>query len=637
MSRNYELKALITGVDKLSPMIKQMRAKLGGLRRDFRSAADGALPMAGVVGLGLGSAAKAFADAEDAATGLEVAMMRVGGKAGPEFRKISDLAGKLGNRLPGTTAEFQDMMTMLVRQGVPATNILGGLGEATAYLAVQLKKPPAEAAEFAAKLQDATKTVSGDMMGLMDVIQRTFYLGVDDGNMLAAFTKLSPALDMIRLKGLAGAKAMAPLVVMMDQAGLAGESSGNAIRKVLQAGFDADKVGKVNRMTGLGLDFTNGKGEFGGIDKMFAQLDKLKALNTQQRTGVLKTLFGDDAESLQVVSTMIDKGLGGYQEVQGKMASQASLQLRVNKQLGTLKNLWDSASGTFTNALVSFGEAISPELKSLTGWMGGMSERMQTFAKDNPGVVRGFAALAVGLTAFKLAALGGGMAIKVLMGFASMSPLGIFIRLMVAGAALIIANWKPIKGFFIGMWSGITAFVRPAWEFMLGLFSFTPLGQLVANWGPVSGFFGAFWDGLKAMAGGWFGFLKDAFLNFTPLGLVIKNWEPLVAWFKGMWERVAPFVRPLLGAVERIRERGRSLQGGHQPLQVNDSIRAGRRSLQSGSLVQAQAQAGRQQLQGQIDINFQNAPPGMRTAPAKTSQPGVRVMPNVGYNRFATP
>lgn len=31
------------------------------------------------------------------------------------------------------------MMQMLVRQGIPAENILGGVGKATAYLAVQLK------------------------------------------------------------------------------------------------------------------------------------------------------------------------------------------------------------------------------------------------------------------------------------------------------------------------------------------------------------------------------------------------------------------------------------------------------------------------------------------------------------------
>ena len=65
-----------------------------------------------------------------------------------------------------------------------AKSILGGLGEATAYLGVQLKMPFNQAALFAAKLQDATGTAENDMMGLMDTIQRSFYLGVDSNNML---------------------------------------------------------------------------------------------------------------------------------------------------------------------------------------------------------------------------------------------------------------------------------------------------------------------------------------------------------------------------------------------------------------------------------------------------------------------
>ncbi|RZX99965.1 phage tail tape measure protein, partial [Escherichia coli] len=60
---------------------------------------------------------------------------------------------------------------MLVRQGIPAENILGGVGKATAYLAVQLKKTPEAAAEFAAKMQDATGTASEDMMGLFDTTE----------------------------------------------------------------------------------------------------------------------------------------------------------------------------------------------------------------------------------------------------------------------------------------------------------------------------------------------------------------------------------------------------------------------------------------------------------------------------------
>lgn len=215
--------------------------------------------------------------------------------------------------LPGTTADFQNMMQMLVRQGIPAENILGGVGKATAYLAVQLKKTPEAAAEFAAKMQDATGTASEDMMGLFDTIQKAFYLGVDDTNMLSFFTKTSSVLKMVNKDGLQAAQSLAPISVMMDQMGMNGESAGNALRKVIQSGLSVKKIRDVNKVMarqklGVQLDFTDGKGSFGGLDNMFRQLAKLRKLTDVKRTGVLKAIFGDDAETLQVVNALIDKG-----------------------------------------------------------------------------------------------------------------------------------------------------------------------------------------------------------------------------------------------------------------------------------------------------------------------------------------
>lgn len=213
----------------------------------------------------------AYAQAEDAATQLKIAMMQRGGHVSSQFAEIDALAMKLGNRLPGTTADFQDMMTMLIRQGMPASTILGGLGEATAYLAAQLKMAPRDAAEFASKLQDATRATDKEMMGLMDTIQKTFYLGVDQNNMLQGFAKLSPALSVIKKEGAEAARELAPLLVMTDQAGMQGEASGNAFRKIFQMSLDAKKLAKGNAElagTGIKLNFSDGKGEFGGLAKM---------------------------------------------------------------------------------------------------------------------------------------------------------------------------------------------------------------------------------------------------------------------------------------------------------------------------------------------------------------------------------
>lgn len=525
-----ELAARTRKLDEARNKMNATKATAGSL------AGGGAAAMAAGAGATAAVAVPvaAYAKAEDSATQLQVALMRAGAVVPPEFQKINDLAMRLGDRLPGTTADFQDMMTMLTRQGISAQAILGGMGEATAYLAVQLKKTPDEAAEFAAKLQDATRTSEKDMLSLMDVIQRTFYLGVDDNNMLQGFSKLSSAMDTVKLKGLEGAKALAPFLVMADQAGMKGEAAGNALRKVFQGGFDADKVKKGNKIvSGLNLDFTDGKGEFGGLDKMFAQFEKLKKLTTEQRIDVTKTIFGDDAETLQVISLLVEKGSAGYAEVQAKMEAQASLQERVNKQLGTLKNLWEAASGTFTNAMVAFGEAIAPELKAVTEWIGNVAQSLGAWARENPRTanaimkvvgIAGLLLIALGglavaaaailgplaMLQFGITALGaeGSLFMRVLGGMGNaikfagnailfigrallMNPIGLAVTAIAAAAYLIYSNWEPIKTFFVGLWGDVKQAFSGGLVGVLALFAnWSPLGVLYQALAPVLSWLG---------------------------------------------------------------------------------------------------------------------------------------------------
>jgi TP901 family phage tail tape measure protein len=528
--------------------LAQARARRDAAQaRAGRMAGTGAAATAAgtVTGAALSVPVQEYAKAEDSATQLRVSLMRAGAEVPPEFQKINDLATRLGDKLPGTTSDFQDMMTMLNRQGISTQSILGGMGEATAYLGVLLKKAPDDAAEFSAKLQDATRTSEKDMLSLMDVIQRTFYLGVDDNNMLQGFAKLSPAMDAIKQKGLEGAKVLAPLLVMADQAGMAGEASGNAFRKIFQLSLDSKKVGKANKglAPGQQLDFTDGKGEFGGLDKMFKQLDKLKGLSTQKRLGVLKEIYGDDAETLQAIALMMEKGVAGYREVQGKMGAQASLQERVNVQLGTLKNLWDATKGTATNALVAFGASIAPELKATTEWLGEMAQRVGAWARENPrlaaGLMKAGALLALllivggalllmlasvlgplAMVRFALTTLGiqgtlGARALGLLTGAFRlvssavlllgrallMNPIGLAITAIAAGAYFIYRNWEPITRFFAGIWNEIRTASAGGLASVL---------TLLLNWSPIGAFYKAF-----AAVLSWFGIeLPSKFTTF---------------------------------------------------------------------------------------------------------------------------
>lgn len=551
----------------------------------------------------LSAPVKAYADTETASTDLRAAMMDNTGKVSAQYKDIDNLATRLGDRLPGTTADFKNLMTMLIRQGMSAKTVLGGTGEAAALLAVQLKKSPEAAAEMAAKLQDATRGTEKEMLAIMDQVQRLYYAGTDDSNILGAFSKLSPALDTLKIKGESAMKMMSPLVGMLDQAGLSGESAGNAMRKVFTRMMDTKKIAKVTKGTGLSLDFTNGQGEFGGLDKMYEQLAKLKAVNTEQRLKILQGIFGDDAETLQALNTMIEKGKDGYEEFAKKMEAQASLNQRVNDQLGTLTNLWDAASGTFTNFLAKMGESIAPELKEITKWIGDVNEKLSNWAAQNPEtantimkivaavgifltVITGIGAaisavlVPIALAKFSFFSLfgvfsGGGGAISTIIGWLGrlgMALLGFGAKAMVflvtnpfgwailavTAIVLLWRNWETVKSALIAGWE----WIKKVFQQNPLLAAFTgPIGWLIAllaNWNKVKAALISGWEWIKKTFSGSNPISIAMTAAMGPIGAVINSFRILRSAAVGAWEWLkkatsakAPATPPSIGIPNR--------------------------------------------------------------------------------------
>ena len=528
------------------------------------------LAVSAVAIAGMGYSLKQYEDAEDAAMGLRVSMMQANGQVAKEYGEINKLANSLGTKLPGTTADFQNMMAVLIQQGISAKAILGGVGVAAGYLGVQMKMPFEEAAEFAAKMQDATKTAEKDMLSLMDVIQRSYYLGVDKGNMLQGFSKLSAGMKTIKQEGLEGAKAMAPLLVMADQAAMAGESAGNAFSKIFKSMMDTDGIKKAlkDSKTGLTMNFTDGKGEFGGLDNMYKQLEQLKGLSTEQRLPILGDMFGNDAETIQALNLLIDKGKSGYDEVVAKMKAQADLQTRVNAQLSTLKNLKDAAGGTFTSLLALFGEQLAPQFKSMIEGFTSITEKVTAWAQANPGlastlarIVAGGVLLIGGLSALSIGAIAiFGPMMMVAKGFGVVAlaakgmsmalltnPITWIVLAIAAAAFLIYKNWAPISSFFSGIWNTIKTALNGGIK---------GISALIINWSPIGLFYSAF---AKVLS--WFG--VDLPAKFTGFGAMI-----LEGLKNGILSKVNAVKDAITGAVSGVIDKAKGILGIHSPSRV---------------------------------------------------------------------
>lgn len=605
-------------VQQIQERYHRQQEKLQNIRNTSTAVAVG-----GAVALAL--PIKEYAQAEDAAMGLKISMMDATGKVAPEFEKINALAERLGTSLPGSTAEFSGMMAKLVQQGISFKDILGGVGEASANLAVVMKMPFADAAEFAAKMQDATKTSAKDMTALMDVIQKSYYLGVDSTNMLSGFSKLSAGMSTIRMQGLEGAKAMAPLLVMADQASMAGESAGNALSKVFAAMLNTKQIEKATKGTGIKLDFTNGKGEFGGLENMYKELEKIRNLPTADRNALVGQLFGNDSEVLGILNNVLSKGQAGYDETIAKMEKQAALQQRVNAQLSTLTNLWDSAKGTFSSVMASFGEALAPDIKNLVEWLTSITEKIGAWAKANPElattimrVLAGIVALAAVMAVLATAALTiigpiallrtamvtiggmGGMLNMILaplkmmwslfgfigqavfsavgligralwsivpviraVGMAMMAnPILIVVAAIAAAALYIWMNWGTLGPKFAALWAWITSGARTMWASIVATWN-----SLVAS---VIGYANSLWSGLGIRFSSGVAALLGIIAAFSPVGLFIRAFAAVLSYFAGLGTQFAAY-------------------GGH----MIDGLRNGIMSRLGGVLSSIQSVAGR--------------------------------------------
>ena len=483
---------------------------------------------------------KAFMDAEAATTDLQVSMMNSTGKVGAGFEELTELAGRMGKKLPGSISDFQNMFNILIKENISAKRILDGIGEAAGQIGIIMKMEFTDSAKFVAQLSDATQVASKDMMEFMDIVQRIHHTGLDPEWIKQAFVGLSPGMKALRMEGVKGIKALSPFLTMLGNSGMTeGGSAGNAMSKILSRSLSLDVPDKLDSLKkdygiNIAMDFTDGKGEFGGIDNFFKQMDKMATLNSQQRTKVIETLYGTDKENLTALNIIIGKGKAGYDQTVTQMKAQASLQERVNAQLGTLANLWDAAKGTFTSAMVTVVEVFTPEIKALVTNITDMVDRISLWVKANPELVKTIASLVVKFIKINAAI----WAVKY-------------------GAALMFGTFFSMAASFIKF--GATMMIFNAILAKLGISfwgKFRLMGKALLWFSKL--FFRTFWF----LARNAVPFLITALgqlsvaLVTTPIGwaimaiavaglLLIKYWQPVKAFFAGMWTGFMQGIAPL--------------------------------------------------------------------------------------------
>lgn len=421
MAKDFNLKAIISAVDKVSPVLFRINKNLGTTRRQFEQLGKGAPALSAGLVAALAVPTKAFADFEQSSISLQNALLDRNGNLPAIFEKINQQAIELGNQLPGATRDFNRIAASLKGLGVAPEEIANGALKATAYLAVvgkDLHVTYESAAESVGKLSKSF-AISGDQLpGFADSLQRALFAGQNLTDLQYAFAKVSGSLASVGVQGKKVADEVLPLITILTNQGYSGEDAGTALAAIIDQSVKA--------------------GKFKGIQPLIADLDRLNHLPSLQRVTKANKLFGEHGRKARLIT------LDAYNKQVELFANQADIYKKVANASDALSNKAETVAGTLENTLASIGAKYSPTLKGVADSLNGVIERAGGFINKNPQLVLTATKVAGAFVGLKVASYGVALGLGAIQAAIKTNPFLILAQAAVVAAPIIIDNWSAI-------------------------------------------------------------------------------------------------------------------------------------------------------------------------------------------------
>lgn len=681
MADKFQLKALITGVDKLSPTLRGIRKNVAGFRKQLQSSGLGNIGFKDL--LQGGAFAAPFIAGARAAIDYESAMADVKKVVNfdtPEqYKQMSQDVLDLSEQLPmaanGIAAivasggqagiareELKGFATDAVKMGVAFDQTAEQSGEMMAKWRTSFKMTQPDVVALADKINYLSNNGPANAQQISDIVTRIGPLGAVAGLASGEIAAMGATLAGVGVPSEVAATGMKNFMLALTKGGAATKQQAEAFRSL-----------RLDTKTLATSMQTDAKGTIEDV------LDRISQVDASKQSGLLTQLFGTESvTAIAPMLTNLDLLKKNFNNVAKGADYAGSMQQEYDARSATTANALQLLRNKVTRLGIEIGNALLPPLNKALLVLGPLISRVSKLAAEHPGVIRGVLGAAVAFTVLRVAVLASTVAMKLFSAVVGISPIGIAVRAIALAAGLLIANWSTVAPYFKVLWDKIKGPAMVVWAWLKKAFAFTPLALVIANWEPLTVFFKALWELLLAYSTPVFEFLGKLF-DWSPLGMIVKHWGPITEWFQKLWAKLKPIIEPIMKyfgggdgdkpilqratdkanqVAEAQRQRNAGEGGGTgQFLRANAADAAkyrqsfrnetqggadARTLLQGpgklpppGSLLMQTAANNAQKLQGELTINLAGAPPGTTVETPKTNQPGLSLTPRVGQRSLA--
>jgi len=632
MADKFQLKALITGVDKLSPTLAGARKNIAAFRKNLESTGLGKIGWSDIVTGG--AMAAPFIAGARAAIDFESQMADVRKvvdfDSPDQFKKMGDDIGRMSERLPMAATDIAKIVAAGGQSGI-ARNELLGFADAAVKMGIAFDQTADESGDMMAKWRTAFRMNQAEVIGLADRINYLGNTGPANTKQISAIVTEVGALGEVA--GMSSAQ-VAAIGATMAGVGVKQDVAATGIKNFMLAmtkGTAATK-GQAQAFKSLRLD-SKTVAENMQKDAQGTTLDLLKRIgqvDAAKRPALLAEMFGTESiGAITPLLTNLELLRGNLEKVSDAQKYAGSMEKEYAARAATTANNLQLLRNSVMGVAREVGDALLPGINAVVNQLRPWISQAAQLVRDNPQLVRGIVIAGAAFTALRAAVFAATVATRLLGVAFAATPVGLIAVGIAAAAGLIVANWEKVGPFFTALWDLIRAAAVPVMDMMKTFFEWTPLGQIIKHWGPISAWFKELWEGIKPYI--------EPLLKFMGLedggpGITARVTQMADAQKRrnaGEGGGTGDFLVANAGAKVKAAQEQRAQQFGITPGAL---LKAPGQLPDPGSLLrQSSAAAGKTQLNGELRVLFEGAPPGTRLEGAKSSQPGVTVTPqNVG-------
>ncbi|MWP61043.1 phage tail tape measure protein [Gilliamella sp. Pas-s25] len=678
----FNLKAVVTCVDKLSPQLNTMKGKLEKFQKSMNKSGFGKLGL------------------KDAVTGLTISAPFVKGvkDAMGYEEKMADIRKVVDFDTPEQFKQMgQDIREMSLRLPMAAKDIASIVAEGG-----QANIPKDDLlrfAEDAVKMGIAFDTTAEEAGSTMSTWRTALKLTQSE------VVELSDKINLLGNSQNAKAKEISDVVTRMGtlaaQSGVSADKLAALSSTIIATGTNTDQA--ATGIKNFMLTLTSGKAATAKQQKAFQQLgftstqiakgmqkdaqgtimsvlESLGKVSADRRAAALTVLFGK--ESVAAISPLLNN-----MELLKKNFDQVG---DASQYAGSMQNEYESRSNTtagklqsFNNALtdvsLSIGDSLLPSFAELLVGLKPLVVSFGHFIQENPELVKMAAMAVAGLIGLRIACAGvnfivGSLSTGItifngilkgvtfatkLFSFAqialskafkivriasialnavmAMNPIGLIMAGIAIAAVLIITYWDDIVKFFQWLWGVIKPYVMPIFDVFIDGFK-AGAALIEEGWNAVIKFFSELWEFIQPYVMPIFDVFIEPFKNAGEA--IPKVWESVQNFFKNLWDNVKSGIQPLLDAWDYI--------FGDDEKEVKVKIDTANlpKEMAKPMVTYPYYQAPQMPLnnfsnnnvnrnsKGELVVKFENAPNGTVVKETKQAS-GFNTKADVGWNPYA--